>query len=135
MATTTSAYPARLSCVPGFVLLGVAVLIGLVALAGCRGSGSSLAARDSFYTSAASAGGGVAAEARAAIAAHRELLIVQRACGRTIPDPHLEKDLGVACRAQATGYYGRPAGAYGRWVTDTVRELPAPSATASSAGG
>ena len=74
------------------------------------------------------------ADANAVIASYRDLQATQLACGLTRPAAAVQAEPGAACRARADRFHGRPAEAYGRWLADQVRELPAPSATASSAG-
>ena len=125
-----------------------AVAAALVLAAGCT---RPLAVQHEYFRP----GSGVAAltsvKAAHAVSHHRALQAAQRACGSPdlpeAPAPGPDMGAGAATRALAetcaktvakTGSvaaHGAASNAYRRWTQDKVRELPAPSETASSAGG
>ena len=116
-------------------MLGAAALTAAVMLVGCRSGLSSLAAGDPFLAFPAAMAEQIGFEAGFTIANQKELLEIQRDCGAKGASQDLRGKPGMVCQAQPSGFYGRSAEAYRRWAEDRVRELPAPSETASSAGG
>ena len=117
-------------------LLGAAALMAIVTLAGCQKSGlSSLATKDPFLASPSASAEQIGFETGITLARQNGLLEIQRACGGTRAPDELRDSPGIVCQVRPAGFYGRISEAHRRWVEDDIRELPAPSETASSAGG
>lgn len=104
-------------------------------LAGCQGVDGSLSARNAFFASPSSIAGQVGLATAATIEAHQDLAVTQRLCA-SAPETETAgpQEAWIVCDRRATAFHGRRAEAYRRWVEDQVRELPAPTDTASAAG-
>ena len=130
-----------------------AVLLLAVFTAGCW---RPLASKDEFFRPSNDPVAAAHVDARLVLGRHRALQTVRRACavpasappaaGRGSgsgpgPDagaPAAREALDRLCAERArppVAAYGSASAAYRRWVTDDVRELPAPAETASSASG
>ena len=127
-------WPLRMSILRHGVL-GATALTATVTLVSCQSDLSSLATRDPFYASPSASAEQVGFETSITIARQKGLLEIQRACGDTRAADELRENLDIVCQVRPAGFYGRTAEAYRRWVEDHVRELPAPSESASSIGG
>ena len=112
-----------------------AAVAAAACLAGCQGVDGSLSARSAFFASPSSIAGQVGLATTATIEAHQDLAVTQRLCASApeteTADP---QEAWIVCDRRATAFHGRRAEAYRRWVEDQVRELPAPTDTASAAG-
>ena len=132
-----------------------ATAVVLAALAaGCM---RPLAVQDEYFAPMGGAVARASMETRHALSHHRALQAAQRACPATAaPALPLEPGhpaagpdrgwsaardaLGEVCattvaRTAPVSAHGAASNAHRRWVEDEVRELPAPSETASSVGG
>ena len=127
----------------------VAVAVAAVVLAtGCT---RPLAVQHEYFRP----GSGVAAlasvKATHTVSHHRALQAAQRACGSpdlpeaAVPGPEMGAEAATLALAEtcaktvaktgSVAAHGATANAFRRWTEDQVRELPATSETASSAGG
>ena len=127
--------------------IGAALLLAVLA-AGCWRP--PLASRDEYFRPSNDPVAAVHVDARLVLGRHRALQTVRRACAAPAPAPPAAgpgPDLGAPAAREAldrlcadrarppVAAYGSASAAYRRWVTDDVRELPAPAETATPATG
>ena len=129
---------------PGRAAAAAALLAALAA--GCM---RPLALQDEYFSSPGRSIARTNAETLRTVRHHRALQAAQRACPRPAPSAAPSgSDLGAPVHRAAlaeicastvaqpppASAHGSLSNAYRRWLEDQVRELPAPSETAASAG-
>ena len=132
--------------------IGAALLLAVFA-AGCW---RPLASRDEYFRPSNDPAAAAHVDARIVLGRHRALQTVRHACAAPAPAPPAAgrgresgpgPDAGAPAAREAldrlcaesarppVAAYGSASAAYRRWVTDDVRELPAPAETATPAAG